>query len=228
MCICENCSNIHDGNYASGRFCSSVCSRKFSSNKSRKETNKKIAIALTGKITSNETKEKISNSWIGVSDRESFKAKQRNRIYKSNSVNFKGIKVIKKCKICKIEKEILVFGCICNECKKSYYENYRKFSKFQFNVYDYPGYFDLSLVESFGWYKPSNGGNNLNGVSRDHLYSVKDGFLNNVPLEIIKHPANCKLVKHIDNQKKGSKSSISLEELKMRIEFFNKLFIVNF
>jgi hypothetical protein len=53
------------------------------------------------------------------------------------------------------------------------------------------------------------------------MYSVKDGFLNNIDPKILAHPANCQLIRHNDNVSKGSKSCISIEELMMRIEIWN-------
>ena len=38
--ICENCGKEHDGSYGSGRFCSSTCARKFSSNSNNKGKSK--------------------------------------------------------------------------------------------------------------------------------------------------------------------------------------------
>lgn len=49
--LCENCSNIHDGNYGSGRFCSRFCSSSFSSNKNKELKNKKISESLKGRFT---------------------------------------------------------------------------------------------------------------------------------------------------------------------------------
>ncbi len=46
--ICENCKNKHDGNYGSGRFCSSKCARSFSTKNKRKEINKKVSESLKG------------------------------------------------------------------------------------------------------------------------------------------------------------------------------------
>jgi len=60
-------------------------------------------------------------------------------------------------------------------------------------------------------YKASNRGNNLKGISRDHMYSVSQGFQNNVDPTIISHPANCQLLIHTENQSKGDKSKITLE-----------------
>ena len=44
---CENCENKHEGNYGSGRFCSSKCARGFSTKKNRKEINEKVSKTLT-------------------------------------------------------------------------------------------------------------------------------------------------------------------------------------
>lgn len=95
---------------------------------------------------------------------------------------------------------------------------FRQLCEFKFSLNDYPDKFDFKLIEQYGWYKAKNRGDNLGGVSRDHMYSVKDGYINNVDPKIIAHPANCKLVRHYDNSKKKDKSSITLEELKKRIE----------
>lgn len=59
-------------------------------------------------------------------------------------------------------------------------------------------------------------------MSRDHLYTVSDGFKNKVDPNIIKHPANCELILHTDNQKKNVKSKITLDELLKRIESWDK------
>ena len=50
------------------------------------------------------------------------------------------------------------------------------------------------------------------------MVSVKYGFLNNIDPQIIAHPANCKLMIQKENTSKYSKSSITLEELLIRIE----------
>lgn len=102
--------------------------------------------------------------------------------------------------------------------QKSAFESYRKACAFHFDVSDYPHSFDLGLVETFGWYRPSNRGNNLDGISRDHMLSVADGFRLGVAPTIVSHPANCELMNHTTNQRKRAGSSITLEELINRIE----------
>lgn len=47
----------------------------------------------------------------------------------------------------------------------------------------------------------------------DHIYSVLDGFKNEVPPSIISHPKNLRILEAKKNSSKGSNSEISLEEL---------------
>lgn len=100
------------------------------------------------------------------------------------------------------------------------WENYSQACKFRFNVYDFPDYFELNLIEEYGWYKASNQGSNLDGISRDHMVSVRFGFENNVNPKVISHPANCKLVRHTENQRKRTRCTLTLEELYNRIMEF--------
>ena len=47
----------------------------------------------------------------------------------------------------------------------------------------------------------------------DHIYSVADGFRNNIDPKIISSICNLRLIDSEYNLKKGSKSDISIEEL---------------
>jgi len=96
--------------------------------------------------------------------------------------------------------------------------DYRQLTLFKFDVYDYPDRFELDLVNKYGWYSPSNKGNNLSGISKDHMLSVKYGFDNNIDPEIIAHPANCKLMEHNKNAAKCANCDITYDELLVRIE----------
>ena len=97
-------------------------------------------------------------------------------------------------------------------------KDYRLACKFRFGLNKYPAEFDFTLIESYGWYKASNHGNNLFGVSRDHMVSVRYGFDNNIDPTIIAHPANCKLMRHNLNVKKYINNSITYEELLIKIK----------
>ena len=101
-------------------------------------------------------------------------------------------------------------------------KRYREACKFKFSLNWFPLEFDFDLIKKYGWYKAKNHGNNLNGVSRDHMYSIMDGYINRVDPKILSHPANCKLMLHRDNSSKRNKSSITLEELKKRIDSWDK------
>ena len=101
---------------------------------------------------------------------------------------------------------------------------FRRKCKFKFNVYHYPEYFDLEFLEKHGWYSAKNRGNNFNGIVRDHIYSIADGMVHKVDPKILSHPANCRLIRHHDNVKKNKKSDITLEELKIKIKEFDKIY----
>ena len=97
------------------------------------------------------------------------------------------------------------------------YWQYRRACMFRFGLSNYPDEFDFKLIEQYGWYSPKNKKDNPNGVTRDHMFSVKRGFDNNVSPDLISHPANCMLMLHLDNVSKGKKCSLTLDELKTRI-----------
>lgn len=101
----------------------------------------------------------------------------------------------------------------CDECKQGEMSLYRTECRFVFGLSRYPGRFDGGLIEQYGWYSAANRGGNINGVNRDHRFSVRDGFRNGIPPALMRHPANCQLMRHHDNQKKKSGSCITQEEL---------------
>ena len=103
------------------------------------------------------------------------------------------------------------------------YKSYKNYCKFRFNLADYPDEFDFSLIRENGWYSPTNKKNNLGGVSRDHMLSVKEGFELGIDPKLLAHPANCKLMIHTENISKSNNSSITLEELLERIENFKNI-----
>jgi len=218
--VCKQCGNIfHSYIKVKSSFCSQTCSGTFNS---------------TGRILSEETKEKISKSLEGCKHSEESIQKRsgenngkwidgrslNKRVKSINKLNDESIK-LRCCKFCNQFKVEQKYKAICEDCRYNYYKAYRPSCEFRFTLSDYPGEFDFDLIKKHGWYKAKNRGNNLNGVSRDHLYSVKDGFTNKVDPAMISHPANCKLVVHTDNQKKNVKSEITLEELIERIKIWN-------
>jgi len=199
--ICENCKNHHNGDYGSGRFCSLKCARGYSTKSKRQEINQKVSNKLFGRKLSSEH---IKNIELG------------------NNFNRKN-KIEKKCLECNkthFNKKFCSSKCWIEytEKTKQPFILYRQRCNFDFNIKDYPNKFELMLVEQYGWYSPSNKGNNLNGVSKDHMVSVRTGFELGIDPEIIKHPANCKLMLHRQNQSKREKNSITINELLERIK----------
>jgi hypothetical protein len=204
--FCENCNITHTGTYGSGRFCGIICARGFATKNKRNEINKKVSSKMSGRKL---TTEHIKNIELG------------------NNFN-RTKKTIKKCINCNIEiicriadkRKFCSAGCWTNytERNKEPFLLYRQQCNFDFKFENYIDKFDLTLVEQYGWYSPSNKGNNLNGVSKDHMFSVRQGFELGISPEIIKHPANCKIMLHRQNQSKREKSSITMEELLERIK----------
>jgi len=103
----------------------------------------------------------------------------------------------------------------------SEYRKYQLDTKFNFNLSDYSDEFNFKLIEQYGWYTAKNRGDNHTGVSRDHMFSVNAGFAAGIPPGIISHPANCNLMIHANNVKKYTNCSITIDELKYKIEQWN-------
>lgn len=59
MKICENCNTEHIGSYGSGRFCSSKCSRSFSTKAKRTEINEKVSKTLSYDNTNKDERDSI-------------------------------------------------------------------------------------------------------------------------------------------------------------------------
>lgn len=245
---CKWCQSIFQSK--SANFCSVLCRNRLISSKndyksisqklkykpiSCKECEKLFEYAYKRKFCSRTCSAKNNNR---NRDKKIYE-KQSETIRKSfANGKFKPFRKPKKifkliCFSC--EKEFEVFSKqktqkYCVECKnapknpityKQSLADYRSKSKFKFNLADYPKEFDFKLIKKHGWYSPTNKKNNLNGVSRDHIISVKFGHDNNLPPEIISHPANCQLLVHSNNVSKHSRCDISLEDLKSKIVVWN-------
>ena len=197
--ICELCKKTYllkDG--YTKRFCSIHCSKSFSSIKSKEEKNRKISLKLR----------KVSERKCEVCGK---------LILKKNKSGL--------CKKCFDEKKRIERYLLAQnkeQLNRISYLDYRRRCKFKFSIKKYSNEFDIDLIRKFGWYSAKNRGNNLNGVTRDHMYSVMEGFINNVDPGIISHPANCKLMLQPENSSKHVKSSITLEELKERIKIWDQ------
>jgi len=208
MKICPKCKIVHQ---KPGIFCSRTCAN--SRGPRTEEFKQKVS-------------KKLKNFKLTDEQRQSARENRWGKTYQRKIIQL-------FCLNC--EKEFETYSsspCCCsrtcrkefNERNKNAYQNYHKKCKFAFNVYEYDRWFDLTLIEQHGWYQAKNRGDNLNGISRDHRFSVKEGFLNSVDPKLISHPANCELKRHKENQNKHTKCSINLDELIREIEKFEKIY----
>jgi hypothetical protein len=205
---CDNCGNIIPFKKKNNIFCNRSCSVQKNNKKRNCTWGKKISDGLKKYI-------EVNGKFGSLVQK--LKSTGRKRIIYNNICLNCHKYFNKKSKYCD------------NNCRREYeknngdkYQIYKFESSFKFNLKDYIDEFDFTLIEEYGWYSPSNKKNNLKGVSRDHMFSVKEGFEKGIDPKIISHPANCKLMIHNENISKHKKSSITLEELLDRIEYFNR------
>lgn len=162
---------------------------------------------------------------------KSIKNKKISRANKKISRTNKKIRLI-PCKYCgKIFSPRKIKNIFCSpKCSALYrsntddYKKYRYQCSFKFGLNEYPGYFDLSNIKTLGIYKPTNRGDNPNGISRDHMISIKYGYEHNIDPYLISHPANCQLMTQTENIRKNKNCSITLQELYNRVERFEMLY----
>lgn len=189
---CLECSKILSYEVRKNKFCNHSCSAK--------ETNK-----LMKGMVKNFSEEGVSNIRKGIEERHGKKIKISKCLYCNT--------IIKRKRYCNKNCRIL-------NTHKDEKKLYRVLCKFNFSLNEYPDYFDFDLIKKYGWYKAKNHGDNPLGVSRDHLYSINEGFKNNVLPWVISHPANCGLKQQVENIKKYTKSEITLDELIEKIKNF--------
>lgn len=165
-------------------------------------------------VRTEESKKKQSSNFIGkLFDRNSklwIDKKKRTCVCCGNSIQGKKKYCSKSCRE-KIRPT--------SENKK---EVYRRQCKFKFNPYNYPDILNISLLDTYGFYSPSNKKNNLHGVSMDHRVSITHGYDNNVDPYYMSHVMNCCLLKHTDNISKNSKSSLTISELILLVDEYDK------
>ena len=207
--ICPNCNSIIPYDLRENKYCSKKC---------RKET-----LIVWNK---NRKGEKRNFSKSGI---ENMKKLTYERLKITDNV----IKYNQNPNYCKQCNLILSYNkrknIFCNiVCKRKYdkrnmseYQKYYRECQFDFALNEFPNEFEFSLIEKHGWYQAKNHGNNLKGVSRDHIYSIREAYENKINSEIISHPANCQLMIHSKNISKHRKSDITLDELNKKINNWN-------
>ncbi|MCX6227340.1 MAG: hypothetical protein NTV01_21775 [Bacteroidia bacterium] len=221
--ICEKCGETFTenfGKYATGRFCSSKCAHsRVQSEPTKGKISNSILKSKKMKLVWKTTDYKMiaakgGATKLGITLGEWLELQKQHKLPSQLARRYIG------CKNCGGKKE--KYKGLCEKCKLEYYKYYRPACEFKFSLSGYSNCFDFNLLKNSGMYKAKNRGDNLDGVSRDHMFSIKDGFKQKIDPKIMSHPANCRLMLHLDNNRKNGKSSISLQELKERIKEFDK------
>lgn len=160
-----------------------------------------------------------------------YKKVSKSLIDYNKSIGNKSRTDIKYCKRCNnIHTNLYKQYCSDNCRKLNLYKNktefniYKRLTIFKFALNKYPNEFDFNLIKEYGWYSPVNKRNNLKGISRDHIISVKYAYENKINPLLIAHPANCQLLQQCKNSVKHSKCDIKIDELLERIEKWDNLY----
>lgn len=210
--ICKECGASYE--YVnSQKFCSRTCVAKHNNRNRDKEVYKKQSETLKRNLANGTVKLFKVGGYI----------RPPKQLFKLNCFfckkEFDATSSKKKQKYCSVTCRRAIFGPL--DYKQSLM-TYRKACAFKFNLADYSEEFDFELIKKHGWYSPKNKKNNLGGVSRDHIISVKFGHENNIDPGIISHPANCQLLVHNENVSKYSDCYMTVNELKQKILKWNK------
>jgi hypothetical protein len=144
--ICENCNKEHDGNFGSGRFCSSKCARGYSTKEKREEINQKVSLKLNKKSNYRKiSKEEIlfaiekeqsmlaASKYLDVPFSSFKRFALKYNLYKPNQgwakgkprldlkitlENFKKFYLIKNGKCSRIKEKLFEFGIKENKCER--------------------------------------------------------------------------------------------------------------
>jgi hypothetical protein len=199
--ICIECGSIIDWFHKNNKFCSATCGAI--------NSNKKRPCGHPSRLKGNESRSRKNKK---VPPKHSEMPPPYTKVY------FKICKITGKSWWTPIHQLRIHPSAILS------FKDYSYQCRFTFGISKYSSWFNYSseLISEYGWYAAKNRGDNLNGCSRDHLYSVYDGFKNKIDPKIISHPANCEIKPHKENQHKHSKSSITIEQLLERISYFEK------
>jgi hypothetical protein len=177
---------------------------------------KKCSKGMKGKKVSNETKEKKRNTMLEkygkLSNIHPMTLQTKKLIGEKSKLKFNE-EYLKRIRKINEEKGIWIpFE------KKDEYKIYRDLSNWKSQVLN-ENTFGIEKLKNGGLYNKKN--RNKNSFVRDHMYGRKNGYMNGVFPEIIRHPANCQIISHSDNIKKSKKNNdsiISLNELFEKIK----------
>ncbi|QXO12178.1 hypothetical protein pEaSNUABM44_00515 [Erwinia phage pEa_SNUABM_44] len=222
---CKNCNTVINNNKKfCNRSCAAIYNNKYRTPESRQQQAKTVSQTLTGKTRKprKSTNKRICSERTDkcVLCTNTFTTTNAKRnVCDNHIVNNRSYIKTRFCPSCNIQE--FTFGRFqhefCPSCRTI--TEYRGLCNFTHDLRNYPNEYDLILLEEHGMFHPKK---NPKGVSRDHMYSVHDGYHNKVDPSILKHPANCSIMLQTNNTIKHSTSSITYEELLERIRIWDE------
>lgn len=99
---------------------------------------------------------------------------------------------------------------ICKVCMSGYIYANSAFDTYRCYV-DYLS--NINYRKYFYYINPQKLPRDYVNYQLDHIYSVSDGFYNDIPGDILASPVNLRIITNEENAKKNKRSDISLEEL---------------
>ena len=211
---CKQCKLKGEGNPNYGKKWSNELKEKVSKIiKSKVDDNYRLNCGkgMKGKNVSNETKMKRKETLIkkyGKLNIFTGHTKQSIEIISTKSKNKFTPEYLKKVRKTNEERGYWIPLDVKND-----YHFYRDLSNWKYQVLN-ENTIGIELLKTEKLYNKNN--RNKNSLVRDHMYGRKTGFVNKVFPEILRHPANCRLITHGNNIKKGKTVNdcvISLDEL---------------
>lgn len=184
------------------RFCGPVCSRRWIANNRSDSWKQKASLAKQGK----------NNPMFGISIKHpnSLANLKRDAWAGKNLSNEHKQKIAKGCKGKTVTQESISKAIQTKIDKGIIWKKddpeYTEFKKYRRKVYYWTSKNNLTLLENY----------EQRGQTRyhlDHKYSIAEGFKNKVPPKIIGSIVNLEFLFYTNNVKKGTKCSITLEEL---------------
>lgn len=209
---CPNCSTIFHPGKSSKQYCSSSCGTSFSNrqrkprsdeSKQRTSATLKATRALNSKM---ELPKKQSVPWS-----KAYISGPYSKLY------------ICSCGHCGDQFSSRTPVKYCSNHSNLYKSNNRNKYAFTFNVYHYPGLFNLDQLNLVGWYSPGGKSKSWNpdGLSRDHKVSVNEAIRFGYDPYYIKHPLNCDLITQQQNNCKKTRSSIAYSDLVQLVDAYD-------
>ncbi len=150
--------------------------------------------------------------------------------YKNHTKEFWDVRIEKSSKTCierygvdnpfksEIFKDIIKTkriesGNMFNYENKEYNEIYRHIVKYETNK---------SFIKYYHFINPKKLNRSVFEYHLDHNYSIAEGFKNSVPIWVLCHPCNLRMMYCKDNISKSKKCDITLDELINNIKFFEE------